>query len=147
VHDDTPLRYRTMDDILGDQKELVIVQHDINVELHLTHSRESCAFAQAEGDVAWRAAMQQMDSVEHNWTWELVDLLDAHCPITLKWVFKLKKNEAREVVKHKARLVTHGFVQQEGIDYDDAFAPVARIESICVLALLARRGGASITWT
>jgi len=63
-------------------------------------------------------------------------------------VFKLKKkNEAGEVVKHKARLVAHGFVQQEGIDYDDASAPVARIESICVLTLPARRGGASITWT
>jgi hypothetical protein len=48
-------------------------------------------------------------------------------------VFKLKKNEAGEVVKHKARLVTRGFVQQEGIDYDNTFAPVACIESICIL--------------
>jgi len=47
VHDDTPLRYRTMDDILGDQTETAIVQHDIDVdvELHLMHTGESCAFA------------------------------------------------------------------------------------------------------
>jgi hypothetical protein len=64
-----------------------------------------------------------------------------HRPITLKWVFKLKKNEARGVVKHKARLVMCGFIQQEGIDYDDAFAPVACIESIRILLPLAAQEG------
>jgi hypothetical protein len=72
---------------------------------------------------------------------ELVDLPAGHRPITLKWIFKLKKNEAREVVKYKARLVARGFVQQEGIDYDDAFAPVARIESIRMLLALAAQKG------
>ena len=64
-----------------------------------------------------------------------------HCPITLKWVFKLKKDELGVVIKHKAWLVARGFVQQEGIDYDDAFAPVARMESICVLLALAAQEG------
>jgi hypothetical protein len=77
--------------------------------------------------MAWCAVMKQ------DRTWELVDLSTGHHPITLKWVFKLKKNEAGEVVKHKARLVTRGFVQQEGIDYDNAFVLVARIESIRIL--------------
>ena len=45
VHDDTPLRYRTMDDILDDQTEPAIVQHETDVEPHLTHTGESCAFA------------------------------------------------------------------------------------------------------
>jgi hypothetical protein len=44
------------------------------------------------------------------------------------------------VTKHKARLVARGFVQQEGVDYDDAFAPVARMESVRVLALEAQEG-------
>jgi hypothetical protein len=69
-----------------------------------------------------------------------VPLPDGHHPITLKWVFKLKKDELGAVIKHKARLVARGFVQQEGIDYDDAFAPVARMESVCVLALAAQEG-------
>jgi hypothetical protein len=51
-----------------------------------------------------------MDSIKHNHTWELVDLSAGHRLITLKWVFKLKKNEVEEVVKHKARLVACGFV-------------------------------------
>ena len=61
-------------------------------------------------------------------------------PITLKWVFKLKKDDQGAVIKHKARLLARGFVQQEGIDYDDAFAPVARMESVRVLALAAQEG-------
>jgi hypothetical protein len=84
---------------------------------------------------------QEMDSIENNHTWELVDLPAGHRPITLKWVFKLKKNETGEVVKHKARLVTHGFIQQEGIGYDNVFAPVARIKSICILLALTAQEG------
>ena len=79
---------------------------------------------------------QELKSIEKNCTWELVPLPDGHRPITLKWVFKLKKDELGAVIKHKARLVAHDFVQQEGIDYDDAFAPVARMESVRVLLTL-----------
>jgi hypothetical protein len=75
--------------------------------------------------------------LEQNHTWELVGLLGGHRPITLKWVYKLKKDKLDAVIKHKARLVARGFVQQEGIDFDDAFALVARMESVCVLALAA----------
>jgi hypothetical protein len=71
----------------------------------------------------------EMDAVERNKTWELADLPAGHHAISLKWVFKLKKDETGEVIKHKARLVAHSFVQQEGIDFDDAFMPVARMES------------------
>jgi hypothetical protein len=105
-------------------------------------SSAPCSLAKAKGDAAWRAMMQQeVDSIEHNHTWELIDLLAGHRPITLKWVFKLKKNEAEDVVKHKARLIARGFIQQEGVDYDDAFTPVARIESICILLALAAQEG------
>ena len=79
--------------------------------------------------------------MEKNKTWELVDLPADHRPITLKWVFKLKKDEKGAVTKHTARLVARGFVQQEGIDYDDAFALVVRIESARVLLTLAAQEG------
>ena len=48
-------------------------------------------------------------------------------------MYKLKRDEADAIVKHKSRLVKRGFVQQEGIDFDDAFAPVARMESVRLL--------------
>jgi hypothetical protein len=52
----------------------------------------------------------KIDAVEKNCTWELADLTHGHSAITLKWVFKLKRDEAGAIVKHKARLVARGFV-------------------------------------
>jgi hypothetical protein len=51
-----------------------------------------------------------MDAVERNRTWELADLPTGHRAITLKWVYKLKKDEAKVVIKHKACLVVRGFI-------------------------------------
>jgi hypothetical protein len=55
----------------------------------------------------------------------------------LKWVFKLKKNPAGEVVRHKARLVAKGYAQRAGIDFEEVFAPVARLDSVRVLLAIA----------
>ena len=56
-------------------------------------------------------------------------------------MYKLKRDEAGAIVKHKARLVARGFVQQEGVDFDDAFALVARMESVRLLLALATQKG------
>jgi hypothetical protein len=50
AHDDTPLHYRNIDDIIGDPVASGQVQRNIDAELHLTHTREPCTFAKAEGD-------------------------------------------------------------------------------------------------
>jgi hypothetical protein len=64
-----------------------------------------------------------------------------HKEIGLKWVFKLKRNADGEVVKHKARLVAKGYVQKHGVDYEEVFAPVARLDIVkLILALAANRG-------
>jgi hypothetical protein len=90
----------------------------------------------------------EMDVVEKNRTWELADLPRAHNAITLKWVFKLKRDEAGAIIKHKARLVAHGFVQREGIDFDDTFAPWHRWNPCdSSLRWLPRKAGVFITWT
>jgi len=70
-----------------------------------------------------------------------VDPPAGHRPITLKWVFKLKEDEKGAVIKHKARLVAHGFIQQEEIENEDAFAPVAWMESVRVLLPLVAQEG------
>ncbi|WVZ70930.1 hypothetical protein U9M48_019559, partial [Paspalum notatum var. saurae] len=75
---------------------------------------------------------------------ELVELPQGHRAITLKWVYKLKRDESGNIVKHKARLVARGFVQQANIDYDEVFALVARMESVRLLLALAAQGGLSI---
>nr|GFC92506.1 retrovirus-related Pol polyprotein from transposon TNT 1-94 [Tanacetum cinerariifolium] len=50
--------------------------------------------------------------------------------ISLKWIFKVKLDEYGEVLKNKARLVAKGYRREEGIDFKDSFAPVARIKAI-----------------
>ncbi|GKA07771.1 putative ribonuclease H-like domain-containing protein [Tanacetum coccineum] len=62
--------------------------------------------------------------------WTLVELLNRKRAIGTKWVFRNKKNERGIMIKNKARLVAQGYTQEEGIDYDEVFAPVARIEAI-----------------
>ncbi|GJR00468.1 putative ribonuclease H-like domain-containing protein [Tanacetum coccineum] len=62
--------------------------------------------------------------------WVLVDLPNGAKVIGTKWVYRNKKDERGVVVRNKARLVAQGHRQEEGIDYDEVFAPVARIEAI-----------------
>jgi hypothetical protein len=60
-------------------------------------------------------------------------LLKGHRPIGLKWVYKLKHDEKGDIIKHKARLVAKGYVQRHEVDFDEVFAPIARMESIRVI--------------
>jgi hypothetical protein len=85
--------------------------------------------------------LEELRSIQDNDTWEAVDLSAGHRPIRLKWVYKAKKDEQGRIVKHKARLVAKGYVQNQGIDYEEAFTPVARIESIrLILAVVVHEG-------
>ncbi|VVA38040.1 Hypothetical predicted protein, partial [Prunus dulcis] len=54
-----------------------------------------------------------------------------------KWIFKNKTDEQGNVVRNKARLVAQGYTQMEGIDFDETFAPVARLESVRLLLAIA----------
>ncbi|KAE8689071.1 hypothetical protein F3Y22_tig00110944pilonHSYRG00042 [Hibiscus syriacus] len=88
----------------------------------------------------WMAAMvEEMESLNHNRTWELVPLPEGKKPIGCKWVYKKKPAVTeKEGEKFKARLVAKGFSQQKGVDYDEIFSPVVRHTSIrAVLALVA----------
>lgn len=88
--------------------------------------------------------LDEITAIEENATWELVDLPPGHRPIGLKWVFKLKKDAAGNIVKRKARLVTKGYVQRQGVDFEEVFAPVARLESVRLIISLAAHEGWSV---
>nr|GFA71721.1 retrovirus-related Pol polyprotein from transposon TNT 1-94 [Tanacetum cinerariifolium] len=64
--------------------------------------------------------------------WELVPQPDCVMIIALKWIYKFKLDEYGDVLKNKARLVAKGYRQEEGIDFEESFAPVACIEAICI---------------
>ena len=82
---------------------------------------------------------EYIDAIEKNQTWDLVDIPADKTNIGVKWVYKTKLNEKGELEKHKARLVAKGYAQKNGVDYDETFAPVARMDTIrAVLAISAK---------
>ena len=81
--------------------------------------------------------LEEMKAIEENETWELIDPPLGCRPIDMKWVYKVKRDELGTIVKHKARLVARGFVQHEGIDFEEVFALVGRMESVRLLLALA----------
>ncbi|GJS87376.1 putative ribonuclease H-like domain-containing protein [Tanacetum coccineum] len=86
---------------------------------------------QALTDPSWIEAMQEeLLKFKLQKVWTLMDLPKGKRAIGTKWVFRNKKDERGIVVRNKARLVVQGRTQEKGIDYDDVFAPVARIEAI-----------------
>ncbi|GJT38142.1 putative ribonuclease H-like domain-containing protein [Tanacetum coccineum] len=89
-------------------------------------------------DESWVDAMQEeLLQFQIQKVWILVDLPKGKKTIGLKWVYRNKKDERGVVVRNKARLVAQGHRQEEGIDYDEVFAPVARIEAIWIFLAFA----------
>ncbi|GJT76378.1 retrovirus-related pol polyprotein from transposon TNT 1-94 [Tanacetum coccineum] len=89
---------------------------------------------EALGDESWIVAMQEeLNQFIANDVWELVPQPKNMTIIGTKWVFRNKLDENGVVSRNKARLVAQGYNQQEGIDYDETYAPVARLESIRIL--------------
>ncbi|GJW38593.1 putative ribonuclease H-like domain-containing protein, partial [Tanacetum coccineum] len=80
-------------------------------------------------DVGAEADLNNLETTM-NKVWRLVDLPKVKHAIGTKWVYRNKKDKRGILVRNKARLVTQGYTQKEGIDYDEVFAPVARIEAI-----------------
>jgi hypothetical protein len=85
-------------------------------------------------DSDWVISMQEeLNNFTRNEVWELVERPKNHNVIGNKWVFRNKENEDGIVVKNKSRLVAQGYTQVEGLDFDETFAPVARLEAIRIL--------------
>nr|GFA93926.1 hypothetical protein [Tanacetum cinerariifolium] len=86
---------------------------------------------QALKDPSWIEAMQEeLLQFKMQKVWILVDLPYGKRAIGTKWVYRNKKDERGIVIRNKARLVAQGHTQEEGIDYEEVFAPVARIEAL-----------------
>ncbi|GJT40734.1 putative ribonuclease H-like domain-containing protein [Tanacetum coccineum] len=98
--------------------------------LEATHI-EPTIIAKALSDSSWVEAIQEeLLQFKLQQVWILVDFPNEKRAIGTKWVFRNKKDERGIVIRNKARLVAQGHRQEEGIDYEEFFAPVARIEAI-----------------
>jgi hypothetical protein len=122
--------------IIGDINEGVQTRRKLIKDTDQSHVAflsmiEPTNFEEASKEEDWiRAMNEELDQIEKNKTWELVPRPENKNVIGSKWVFKNKMNEKGQVVRNKARLVCKGYAQVEGQDFDETFAPVARLEAI-----------------
>ena len=84
-----------------------------------------------------KAETEEIDSLVEHGTWEVVPRPQGKNVVSCRWVYRVKYGQGGEVTCYKARLVAHGFSQIHGIDYQETFAPVTRLETIRLLLALA----------
>nr|GEU39883.1 uncharacterized mitochondrial protein AtMg00810-like [Tanacetum cinerariifolium] len=88
---------------------------------------------EAMADSTWIESMQeelhQFDQLD---VWELVDMPLCKNVINKKWLWKNKRDEENNIIRNKSRLVAKGYAQKEGVDFEESFAPVARLEAVSV---------------
>lgn len=102
-----------------------------NEEVCLISQIEPASIIEACQDVNWIKAMEdELEQIEKNNTWALVPRPKGKNVIGTKWVYRNKLNEDGKVIRNKERLVCKGYSQKEGIDYNETFALVARIEAV-----------------
>eukprot|EP00253_Pinus_taeda_P031401 PITA_31401 len=102
------------------------------------HVDDPVHFEDAVNEDKWIEAMnEEIDAIEKSKTWELVEPPEGKDVIGVKWVDKTKSNAEGKIDRHKARLVVKGYKQQQGRDYDETFAPVARMETIKTVLFIA----------
>ncbi|KAK8921903.1 hypothetical protein KSP39_PZI020234 [Platanthera zijinensis] len=120
--------------IIGDPRHGVQTRsRNLNTVLHSSFlsQLEPKKFEEVIQDQHWINAMQEeLNQFRRCKVWELVPKPKDHNIIGTKWIFRNKLDESGVIVKNKARLVAKGYRQEEGIDFDQTFAPVARLEKI-----------------
>ncbi|CAO2836221.1 unnamed protein product [Amaranthus hypochondriacus] len=129
----TPVKMRSLRDIYEATNEVN------EVDLFCLYAdHEPINFEEALGEEEWRSAMkEEIRSIEKNDTWELATLPKGHKAIGVKWVYKIKRGADGSIDRYKARLVAKGYKQKYGIDYDEVFAPVARLDTVRMMISLA----------
>ena len=142
LHDNLPKSWKTihghsMENIIGDVSKGVSTRSSL-INFCSTFSFasqiEPKSYSEAKNDENWINAMhEELNQFERNKVWKLVPKPENHSIIGTKWVFRNKLDENGIIVRNKSRLVEQGYNQEEGIDYDETFALVARLEAIRIL--------------
>nr|GEV83884.1 hypothetical protein [Tanacetum cinerariifolium] len=122
------------------ETQSAVIPQDIeedNIDMEVAHMRNDPLFVEpktykdALTQYYWIEAMQEeLNEFERLKVWELVPRPNKVMVITLKWIYKVKLDELGGILKNKARLISRGYHQEEGMDFEESFAPVARLEAI-----------------
>ncbi|GJW42454.1 retrovirus-related pol polyprotein from transposon TNT 1-94, partial [Tanacetum coccineum] len=126
-----------LDNIISELERLVSIRLQLHEQALFCYydafltSVEPKNYKDALTQACWIEAMQEeLHEFKHLEVWELIPCLDKVMVITLKWIYKVKLGEMGGIIKNKARLVARGYRQEEGIDFEESFALVARLDAI-----------------
>ncbi|KAL4028969.1 hypothetical protein IC575_012188 [Cucumis melo] len=135
----SPRRMRSIQEIYNTTNR---INDDHFANFALFAGVDPVTFDEAIQDEKWKIAMdQEIDAIRRNETWELMELPTNKQALGVKWVYRTKLKSDGNVEKYKARLVVKGYKQEYGVDYEEIFAPVTRIETIRLILSLAAQNG------
>lgn len=133
-----PQRDRRRPAWMSDYEVTGIDSEDAFTHFALFSDCDPTTFETAVKEMKWQKAMdEEMESIEKNNKWELTELPQGQKAIGVIWVYKTKLKENGDVDKYKARLVAKGYKQEFGVDYEEVFAPVARLDTVRLVISLA----------
>ncbi|GJX91898.1 putative ribonuclease H-like domain-containing protein [Tanacetum coccineum] len=132
-----PSTNHPLDQVIGEPSRPVLTRNQLRTDAEIcifalsVSTMEPSNVKEAMTDASWIESMQEdLNQFKRLDVWELVPHLDNIKPFILKWLFKNKLDEEQTVIRNKTRLVVRGYRQEEGIDFEESFAPIARMEAI-----------------
>ncbi|GJX99396.1 retrovirus-related pol polyprotein from transposon TNT 1-94, partial [Tanacetum coccineum] len=133
-----------LDNIIGELERPISIRLQLHKQALFCYydafltSVEPYKYKDALTQACWIEAMQEeLNEFERLEVWELVPCLEKVMVITLKWIYKVNLDELGGILKNKARLVARGYHQEEGIDFEESFALVARLDAIRIFLAFA----------
>ncbi|GJX44943.1 retrovirus-related pol polyprotein from transposon TNT 1-94 [Tanacetum coccineum] len=133
-----------LEQVCGNPSKPVQTRRQLAIDLEIcmfaltVSTAEPKNIKEAMADSAWIEAMQEeLHQFYRLQVWKLIDKPFGKIVIKLKWLWKNKKDEDQTVIRNKVRLVAKGYAQEEGIDFEELFAPVARLEAVWIFVAYA----------
>ena len=105
----------------------------VSIESELDPATYEKAMADVDSTHWVKAMKAELESMDSNQVWDLVESPANIKRISYKWIYKRKRGSDGKVQTFKARLVAKGYTQREGIDYEETFLPIAMLKSIRIL--------------
>nr|GFA60397.1 retrovirus-related Pol polyprotein from transposon TNT 1-94 [Tanacetum cinerariifolium] len=136
-----------LEQVIGEPSRPVLTRNQLrsdgNICLYAltVNTMEPKNVKEAMTDPAWiESTQEELLQFKRMDVWVLVPTPDNISPLTLKWIFKNKHDEEQTVIRNNSHLVLRGYRQEEGLDFEESFAPVARMEDIRIfLAYVAHK--------